>query len=146
MLYNIGYFGPHILFVIIFTQLTDGRLHFVLLQVLNLLVNLVLKNVVRQPRPLGAINVNQWDKLDEHQYGMPSLHAQLMGSMLLYALLHSQKWGLPILFTAVTLWQRYVCRKHTVLQLAAGVLTGGTLCIFFELDPLRWDVFDEIFV
>lgn len=146
MLYNIGYFGPHILFVIIFTQLTDGRLYFVLLQVLNLLVNLILKNVVRQPRPVGAINVNQWDKLDEHQYGMPSLHAQLMGSMLLYAVFHSQKCGLLIVLTAITLWQRYVCRKHTVLQLTVGALLGGTLCIFFELDPLRGDVFDEMFV
>mgnify|MGYP001037900987 CR=1 FL=1 len=139
MLYNVGYFGPQILFIIILAHLSNGHIRLFLIEVFNLMTNLILKKLIRQPRPKGSISVNQLDRLDEGQCGMPSSHAQLMGSMLVFSLLHFRT-GLvstiAFMLTSITLWQRYVCRKHTISQLAAGLLVGGALIFFFEFDKL----------
>lgn len=140
MLYNVGYFGPHILFIIILASLSKERIRFGVLNVFNLLTNFVLKNLIRQPRPKGFVSVNQWDKLDENHFGMPSSHAQLMGSMLAFSLVHFRTGPISIIafiLTTITLWQRYVCRKHTMSQLAVGLFLGGALALFFEFDLLR---------
>ena len=126
------------MFFAIFAQLSGGHLRFCVLQALNLSANLLFKNTVRQPRPTGSVSVNRWDKYDEDQFGMPSSHAQMVGGMLAFVLVH-RLWSGPaaLVLTALTIWQRYVYRKHTLAQLAVGALLGGTLTLLFEFDALR---------
>lgn len=139
LLYNLGYFGPHILFILILFYLPSGHfflpgghLDFIILQVVSLVINIALKETIREPRPQRSVSVNMWDKMDAKQFGMPSSHAQLMGGMLAFTMLHMRNRLLTataVLQTGLTMWQRYVCRKHTISQLLVGAAVGGLVCL-----------------
>lgn len=140
MLHNIGYFGPWILFFLIYTQLSSGHFIFFALQVVSFGVNTLLKNALRHPRPAGAMSVNEWDAMDAEQFGMPSAHSQLTTGMFVYTLVSPNIEHLSFfafILTLTTLRQRYICRKHTFLQLVVGALIGATISIMFEINSFR---------
>ena len=80
VLYSVGYHGPEILFtllvfIIIKTNLTNvinltNHLLFVfLINAFNIELNMVLKYIIKQPRPQRAIKINKQDVKHSKTYG-----------------------------------------------------------------------------
>lgn len=139
VLYSVGYHGPKILFtllvfIIIKTNLTNvinltNHLLFVfLINAFNIELNMVLKHLIKQPRPQRAIKINKQDVKHSKTYGMPSGHAQLVFHNLVYLslLIKNNTIAAASSFIALlTLYQRYVFRMHTFSQLICGSLLGS---------------------
>lgn len=101
------------------------------------LFNQLLKSILRHPRPNNTRYLNKIERcLDGGVYGMPSGHAQLVGLTLCISLqmrLHPVLSLCLLTQTLVTLWQRYVYKKHTIEQLVWGLIVGyvtGFLYVF----------------
>ena len=142
-----GYQGPNILLLLILLMLayqhyTQPYLYLAVVgwQIASHLLNVVIKNTLKAPRPDDSPNktlVQPTFKnylIVHRQYGMPSGHAQAVCSELIFIALFFQKpWLTTLAFfqTALTLWQRYAYKRHTVKQLAVGGILGLTLGYFF---------------
>ena len=100
-------------------------------------VQSVVVSILRHPRPNNTQYLNKIERcLDGGVYGMPSGHAQLVGLTLCISLqmrLHPVLSLCLLTQTLVTLWQRYVYKKHTIEQLVWGLIVGyvtGFLYVF----------------
>jgi membrane-associated phospholipid phosphatase len=118
----------------------------ILWQLLSHLLNVVIKNTIKAPRPdsdpkeFNAIKNNvSWNNyLTIHRnFGMPSGHAQAVMSEFMFIALYFKQ---PILTTVaaiqvgITLWQRYTTRRHSIEQLSAGSILGiGIGYMFYKL-------------
>ena len=72
--------------------------------------------------------------IDEGTKGMPSGHAQLVGSELLLSLLSNTNFTTKtfmVIQSALTLYQRWAYKKHTVMQLIIGFLIGSLYSVIF---------------
>lgn len=137
----VGAFGPWIMATVIVTEnIIDGCSYFkigafILWQPLNITINGLLKEIINQDRPPGSRHVNQLERLiDEGTKGMPSGHSQLVGSELLLSLLSNTSFTTKTFMfvqTGLTLYQRWVYKKHTVMQLIIGFLVGSLYSIMF---------------
>ena len=138
-LYSVGYHGPKILFtllvfIILKTNLTNvinltNHILFVfLINAFNIELNMVLKYIIKQPRPQRAIKINKQDVKHSKTYGMPSGHAQLVFHNLVYLSLLTKNNTITTassFIALLTLYQRYVFRMHTFSQLICGSLIGS---------------------
>lgn len=144
---NIGYQGPNTLFTLIILSLaflkniSKPNLYIAVLiwQFASHLLNVVIKNILKFPRPASYDNKDEFDKITitaitwknyltiHRNFGMPSGHAQAVVSELTFIALYFEN---PVLTTvaalqtALTLYQRYVKRRHSIKQLAAGSALG----------------------
>ena len=140
---TIGYQGPNILLAIIIVNLawqhnTNPTIYLAVVgwQIASHLLNVVIKNTLKAPRPDSQ--PAEFDKLKEtitlknyliihRNFGMPSGHAQSVWSELIFIALYFKS---PLLTTAaaiqtgITLWQRYKAHRHSLTQLAIGSLLG----------------------
>jgi membrane-associated phospholipid phosphatase len=115
-------------------------------QVANYFLNAVLKNALRQPRPVGPLPSANIEYLERHKYyGMPSGHVQLvvsMGVLTMLVLVRARFpnagpqlaaliLAMPLLAfqMGVTMWQRVSYQRHDIPQ----VLVGGGLGAVFAL-------------
>ena len=148
VLYSVGYNGHNILLtsiilVIIKTNLGSllelplRILYIILINEFSIDMNLVLKNIIKQPRPKGSKKINKHDEKNSKTYGMPSGHAQLVVNNLVYLSLLTKNNIIATISSFIalfTLYQRYIFRMHTISQLAYGSLLGGiTGYIFYNL-------------
>ena len=135
LLDGIGFFGPVILFItslmkLIFIQ--PYLLGYLVLSVINLLINRGLKSYLQVPRPKDSRSFigEQYEKAE--QYGMPSHHAQSVFFSLTYNYLAKPQL-VPFIFELficiVTLLQRRKYNNHTWDQLLVGSLIGCVLGI-----------------
>ena len=109
------------------------------------ILNLILKDIIREPRPSGRCLVNgtetgcgvvpEYGRVSE-SYGMPSGHAQCLGYTVTFwsiLLLKSRKrhairlCGLLIVIALMVAWSRVKAKCHSVLQVSVGLLIGGAL-------------------
>jgi len=156
--YTIGYYGPIILLTVLIlliiiktevtnlTTLTNHILYIILMNAFASELNRVLKNIIKQPRPKNPIKINRQDVRHSKSYGMPSGHAQLVVTNLVYLSLFTKNNIITTLsscIAALTLYQRYAFRMHTLSQLACGSILGyiigyifskAYLCIFNKKD------------
>jgi membrane-associated phospholipid phosphatase len=140
---EIGYQGYNILLILIllalaYNHVTNPFIYAAVIawQILNHLLNVTIKNILRAPRPdsnpeefakiKNSVSLNNYLTIHKH-FGMPSGHAQAVVSELVFIMLYFNK---PIL-TAVaalqaglTIWQRYETRRHSIPQLIAGSALG----------------------
>jgi len=121
--YQIGEYGPHLLIAMNVHGLWDRRpylLAFLGGFVINTLLNQVLKEWIKQDRPVPIKN----------SYGMPSLHAQSVSFATVYLYCVKQS-NLYLLLegalSLITLYQRWKTRKHTPEQLAVGSVIGSIM-------------------
>ena len=147
---TIGYQGPNILLAIIIVNLawqhnTNPTIYLAVVgwQIASHLLNVVIKNTLKAPRPDSQ--PAEFAKLKEtitlknyliihRNFGMPSGHAQATVSELTFISLYFKNpWltTLALLQTGLTLWQRYTTRRHSVKQLAAGSLIGVGVGVLF---------------
>ena len=137
----IGYYGPIILFIVIILgffsiKITDPRAYILLLlwQVLNTYLNLGLKHIIKQPRPKNQINTTYSDSLNTNEYGMPSGHAQQVVSEMIFILLFFKNIWIKlfsIIQTLLTIYHRYINKKHSCYQLIVGCIIGFFVGIIF---------------
>jgi membrane-associated phospholipid phosphatase len=129
----IGFHGPIIAAVITLTSLFYQKpflYAFILFSILNYVINGLLKSSIREPRPSGSIPIHDLDKEDGNKtsFGMPSGHAQLIffSTTFLYLVKKNTYLLLFELFLcALTLYQRWKYRKHSVQQLLVGSGVGA---------------------
>jgi hypothetical protein len=130
----VGAFGPWIMAAAIVTEnIINEDTYFkigalILWQPLNIMINGLLKEIINEDRPNGSVHVNNLEEIiDEGTKGMPSGHAQVVGSELVLAFLSNTSIttkSIMIALTGLTLYQRWSYRKHTVLQLTIGLSIG----------------------
>jgi len=156
ILIEIGYFGPAILFLAIIYLTVRGMCngdfkppiahahdiyaYLFLWQALNYALNEILKQLIQQPRPKDIAYINTWDSLKNiGPYGMPSGHAQQVVSEATYIALAFQNPLATFASTCIamlTVYQRYIYQKHTLMQLVVGsiigAITGSTFYIFLS--------------
>jgi len=129
-----GAFGPWAMAAIIVTEnIINENSYFkigiiILWQPLNITINGLLKEIINEDRPNGSMHVNKLEEIiDEGTKGMPSGHAQLVGSELALTFLSNTSIitkSIMIVQTGLTLYQRWSYRKHTALQLTIGLSIG----------------------
>lgn len=152
---SIGFFGPVILFItslmnLIFVQ--PYLFGYLILSVVNLLINHGLKGYLREPRPHGSSSFigEQYEKAEK--YGMPSHHAQSVFFSLTYnytAKPRLLQFIIELFVCFVTLLQRYKYKNHTWQQLLIGSFIGGILGVIganFIRSQIRidWEKGDKI--
>jgi len=128
----IGFLGPVLLFFNALFFLKNQykyRNFFLISFFLNIGLNKVLKLIIREPRPSNYIFFHNYELYkNEEMFGMPSGHAQVVFFSTIYLfLVKSNVYVLIIsLFVcALTLYQRFKYRRHTVSQLFYGSITGS---------------------
>jgi membrane-associated phospholipid phosphatase len=127
----IGKYEPIILYVSITYKLwVDNKptlLNYYLVGIiLNTLLNILLKIVLRQPRPSHKVNN---DLTWYNKFGMPSGHTQSVGFSTIYMFYsldqtyRAMAWY--ILLLGVVTWQRVFEHHHTLAQSIVGLIVGG---------------------
>jgi len=131
----VGFYGPFVIAMSTISGLWYQTIYlrgYLVLFVLNSIVNKVLKQLTRDPRPPGGKSIvdEQYDGADK--YGMPSGHAQSvwMSSVFLYLVNGSFGTALFHFFLIIlTLYQRWKYKRHTTEQLLVGSFVGGVLAV-----------------
>lgn len=130
----IGYYGPVILLVIsiiIFIERTKTLITYILFFIVNILLNGVLKQLIREPRPNGNTLFNDSENTEGvEQFGMPSGHAQSVAytATFLYLFTKSPDIFIGACFIgAITIYQRYKYKRHSIGQLLVGVTIGALI-------------------
>lgn len=141
---KIGQTSPFMLFFIsVFLLRNKNNLlfYYVVFFVIGLLINLILKGLIEEPRP--SIDTKTFDLMMKNKeryiykhgipydiFGMPSGHSQsvLFTTIFIYLSLHDIKILLLYLFIdIITLVQRVVDNHHTVKQVIVGSIVGCLL-------------------
>jgi len=140
----IGLLAPIILFFLTLLFLRNNinyLIFFVFGTVLNNLLNILLKFIIKEPRPskdktIIEICVANGERISFDKYGMPSGHAQNCGFVLAYTIPILENpilIGFFAIISFVSLFQRYLYNNHTILQLTFGLVIGivvGYACYF----------------
>lgn len=128
---TIGFYGPLIVMGLIIIDLFSQPKYnwiYVVFVVVNEYVNRGLKLIFREPRPEGRIPFSYHESYTgASKYGMPSGHAQSIGFSLMYLWLvrsMDATWILSSFIGALTLYQRWKYRNHSIIQLLVGLLCG----------------------
>lgn len=131
----LGYLGPLILLVstIFFIKKKDTLLtYYIFGYGINIIVNILLKVLIKQPRPSEDINVfnasiAQGRRVEFDVYGMPSAHAQnvFYSTAFISFALKSPAISLVYLLISInTGRQRIKYKNHTLLQVVCGAGVG----------------------
>ena len=142
--YELGAYGPLILIIISWILLWDNPNMFFYYNIgvfVDAIVNLILKGIVQQPRPLEDLRA--FDLALKHGkrfvfkngtpfdiFGMPSGHAQsvIFSTTFIYLVLKKQNiLYLYGLISAITMAQRLTFKFHTGLQVFVGSIVGFLL-------------------
>ena len=141
----IGYYGPIILATLSLFLLYPTKtylLFYVVGFIFNIVVNNILKQIIKQPRPKGDLDI--FDPSKKHSYshnpvqvyGMPSGHSQMVLFSTTYIYLVLKNIPLTLLYVLLTLntiVQRIRYKNHTVMQVIVGSLVGALVaCIAYK--------------
>jgi hypothetical protein len=132
--YGIGYFGEQIAVIVTLFLIIPSYPHiytyaFIAISLINKAINEFMKAQIRDPRPTGPIKFLASENFTKRTtYGMPSGHTQGVAFSLTYAYLltHKNLFEFAV-FAGCVLYERYVFKNHTLLQLIAGLITGSVL-------------------
>ena len=138
---KIGEFGPLILLVtsiILLRNKTTMLTYYILFFIFSILLNIILKSVLQQPRP--SIDDKTFNTMLKHKeryiykhgmpydiFGMPSGHSQsvLFSTVYIFFALRDVKTTIAYLVvTLITLSQRVIDNHHTILQVIIGSIVG----------------------
>ena len=131
---EVGYFGNYILLIAVIIEIYARHkyknivyVYIIIAQLFNEIINRLLKNIIKQPRPIGYEYVNTWDMHKPGEYGMPSGHAQTVFTETSFLIFFSNNIKIKIfavIQSLLTVYQRWYYKKHTVAQLIAGACIG----------------------
>jgi len=109
----------------------------------NTILNFLLKIIIKEPRPLALLNnkdktMNLASKYGFlypiEKYGMPSGHAQNLGFSLGFMFIFIQNsviFWICVIISIITMYQRFVSYKHSIIQLIIGFIIGLMVGIMF---------------
>ena len=131
----IGLYAPIILFIlsIFFLRNMYKYLYFFVIGfIFNNILNIVLKLLIKEPRPsidqkaieIGIVN---GARIGFDKFGMPSGHAQNCGYCLVFIIMTLNNPFITTLYlsiSTISLFQRYLYNNHTILQLIIGLIIG----------------------
>jgi len=131
----IGLFAPVILLIltIFFLRNMTTYLNFFIIGfILNNILNIILKFFIKEPRPTEdqkaiEIAIFNGNRFGIDKFGMPSGHAQNCGFSLSFIVMVLNNYyvtTLYILISVMSLFQRYLYKNHTILQLSVGFIVG----------------------
>lgn len=134
----IGVLGPYITLILTTILLVYKQTYFnifLLASAVNIILNIILKLWFKEPRPTDdkkilEIAINNNNRILFDNYGMPSLHSQLMLFTLTYILLVYNSPYLTLLYgllTVNTILQRFKYNNHTFYQLFIGAIVGAII-------------------
>lgn len=146
-----GKYGP--LFMLIFSlyllsNKPNLQYYYLIGLVINTILNLVLKGIIKQPRPfddeknfnLAIKNIPDTiykDGVPFNIFGMPSGHAQIALYSTVFIYLSLKKGSILLLYLLVSLIiiaQRIIKGYHTYFQILVGCLVGSIMgYIFYSL-------------
>jgi membrane-associated phospholipid phosphatase len=139
--YNFGKLGPLLLFVNSLYLLWNKNnlfYYYVYGIFLNAILNLVLKGIIKEPRPSEdpklfnialkhSIRFKFVNGYPHDIFGMPSGHAQSAFFSLIFIYLSLKDIRITfgyLLVALLTMYQRVLFKEHTVLQVIAGAIVG----------------------
>jgi membrane-associated phospholipid phosphatase len=141
----IGFSAPYLL-LLVSIYLLSSKTYYLIYYIIgfgfNILLNLILKGIIQQPRPtedLKLINIakNNGKRISFDVYGMPSGHAQLCFYSTVFIYLVFKNTNITIFYiiiSLITMYQRLKYKNHTLLQVIIGALVGGLFSyLVFEL-------------
>ena len=145
ILYVIGNIGPYclcILSIYLFRDKDTLLFCYILGNAANIVMNFILKNLIRQPRPKAIKNIGEDNSpvvkqlLEIDVYGMPSGHSQSAAFSTMFIYLVFKQTNLLLLYffaTCITLWQRVHYKFHTLMQVLVGSAVGAGIayCTFY---------------
>lgn len=131
----IGLYAPVLLFFLSLFLLRNMSTYlrfFVSGFILNNILNIILKLFIKEPRPNNEqkaieIGVVNGARIGFDKFGMPSSHAQNCGYCLSFITLTLNNHFITTLYaliSTISLFQRYLYKNHTMLQLAVGLTIG----------------------
>jgi membrane-associated phospholipid phosphatase len=141
----VGYLAPTIMLVVTLWLLRNkiNYLKFFFYgYIINIVVNLLLKWFLKEPRPVNdwkilQLGITHTKRIGLDKYGMPSGHAQHCGFILAFITLLLESplvTGLYSILSFICLYQRYLYQNHTLLQIVVGFGVGiGVGYLFYEL-------------
>ena len=140
----IGFIGPLLtscITTINLLYLPKYLFTFIIFFAINIGVNRMLKLWLRQSRPSGGKSILGEVYQGADEYGMPSAHAQILfySVVYLYFVKENIEWlsvGLGI--GALTLYQRWSYRRHTISQLLVGIFIGSIIAYIATLTAKYW--------
>lgn len=106
-------------------SVTKQVLFFIWLLLFNMMINVILKNIIQEPRPRDKSKYGIG-----YEYGMPSGHAQISTFLLLTLFSIKAPQLIQIIATILTLLiytHRYVFSYHSINQIIGGIIVGGVL-------------------
>ncbi len=140
----IGYAGPLLLFFLSLFILRE-KLKWMIIYLIgffcNSLVNIIIKHIVRQPRPsdnpeLINMLLNSGRELSFDKYGMPSGHAQSVFYSTIFIFMVTKNVYILFLYaliSLITITQRYINKRHSLLQVFVGLIIGCIIGYFMFL-------------
>jgi membrane-associated phospholipid phosphatase len=141
IIYEIGTYGPGILFCYSLYLLWEKEnllAYYVIGNLLNAILNLILKGLFQQPRPSEdpkqfALALKHGKRfifkngIPHDIFGMPSGHAQSCFFSTAFVFLSIKKYNslfIYLLISLVTIYQRVQYNYHTVWQVIIGAIIG----------------------
>ena len=138
---EVGYNGPNILIVLSMYLLWNNNnmfFYYVVGQLLDFILNPILKTIIQQPRPcfdskelqLALKNNKRFlykDGIPYDIFGMPSGHAEsaAFSTAFVYLALRKTNWlYVYLIMTAIVMYQRVNTNEHTILQVIIGAIVG----------------------
>jgi dolichyldiphosphatase len=131
----IGLYAPFILFILglfLLRKKSHYLLFFIIGNIFNNLLNVMLKYMIKEPRPDNEnksieIALIHGKHIGIDKFGMPSGHAQNCGFLLAFITYVSKSAfvsGLFLIISFISLLQRYIYKNHTLNQLFVGFILG----------------------
>lgn len=133
---RIGNRNPEILLLINSILLLDQKKYlgiYLFFFIIERYLNEFSKKIIKEPRPIEYANKKYDDGnvyLYPHTYGMPSGHSSLVFYSTTFLWLVKKSTPLLIFelfMCAITLYQRYKYKKHTIQQLFGGAILGSII-------------------
>jgi len=142
IIYEIGQYGPLILFFISWYLLWDNNNLFFYYTVgifINYILNLILKSMIQEPRPIfdkKNIKLASTHTKDQFYangipfdiYGMPSWHAQSSAFSTIFIFLSLNPKNIMYLYSFINLssvYQNISSNYHSTLQIIVGAIVGA---------------------
>ena len=138
----IGTTGPYLLNITSILLLLNKQVYlffYIFGCMINIIVNLALKNIIKDPRPdndtiLFELGLKHGKRYSMDKYGMPSGHVQNVGFSLMFNHLVIQNIYISLFYLVVTLltmMQRYNYKNHTIPQIIMGLIVGLSMGYLF---------------
>jgi membrane-associated phospholipid phosphatase len=103
------------------------KLKYFIFCIVNIIINTVLKNIIREKRPTQTMKYGEYQK-----YGMPSGHAQFLWFSLFYDFNWDIQHLIMFIMCVISSIQRIVTKLHSFNQVFIGGIIGTILGFYFQ--------------